>query len=151
MKQLLTGAMLVAATSLCAFAQKAFPPAALQAKTVAIVNDTHDKDLVKGAQEALKAWGRFKLTDDAYHADLTLRFDKTEDHHGASSEKNDENGKPSYGYGVTFGSSVHMKAYTSTGTEPFYVTKTGDSKQKGGMECVQQFQAAYRAARQTGR
>ena len=125
---------------------KSFPPEALQAKTVAIVNDTHSDDVEKGAETALKAWGRYQLTDNAEDADLTLRFDKTTDHNGASSEKTGDDGKPSYSYGMSFGSSIHMKAYTKSGFAPFYTTKTGDSKRKAGVSCVDNFREAYRAA-----
>ncbi len=106
---------------------RSFPAEALHAKTVAIVNDTHNDDVEKGAASALAAWGQFKLTEDAENADVTLRFDKTTDHNGQSSEKPGDDGKPSYSYGMSFGTSIHMKAYTKTGFAPFYTAKTGDS------------------------
>ncbi len=123
-----------------------FPAEALHAKTVAVVNDTHSDGVEKGAASALAAWGQFKLTENAEDADLTLRFDKSTDHDGQSSEKTGDDGKPSYSYGMSFGSSIHMKAYTKDGFSPFYTTKTGDSKRKAGVSCVNDFREAYRAA-----
>ena len=135
------------------FAQTAnsgFSTAVLAAKTVAVVNDTKDSGITKGADAALQSWGQFTLVDDPDTADITLRFDKTKEHSGASTQGTDPN-KPdnqSYGYSVSSSSSIHMKAYTKDGDTPFYVTKTDDSKVKAGMSCVNDFHTAYRAARQ---
>ncbi len=144
------GFVLALCSAVSAFPQgsKGFPPAAFAAKTVAVVNDTHSPEVEKGAENALAAWGKFKLTPDAENADLTLRFDKTAEHNGASSEKTGEDGKPSYSYGVNFGSSIHMKAFAKDGYAPFYTTKTGDAKQKAGAACVNDFREAYRTAQQ---
>lgn len=123
-----------------------FPPAVLGAKTVAVVNDTRSDEVAKGAESALRAWGKFQVNPDAENADLTLRFDKTTEHNGSNSEKKGDDGGTSYGYGMTFGSSIHMKAYTRDGFAPFYTTKTSDSKTKAGVSCVNQFREAFRAA-----
>ena len=88
------------------------------------------------------------MTEDAENADLTLRFDKTTEHNGASSEKTGDDGKPSYSYGMTFGSTIHMKVFTKDGDAPFYTAKTGDGKQKAGAACANEFREAYRAAQQ---
>ena len=125
-----------------------FPPSALEAKTVAVVNDTHNDEVDKGAESALKAWGKFQVTENAEDADLTLRFDKSTDHNGSSSQKKGDDGNTSYGYGMSFGSSIHMKVYTRAGFAPFYTTKTDDSKRKAGVSCVNQFREAYRAAQE---
>ena len=125
-----------------------FPAAVLTAKTVAVVNDTKDSGITKGADAALQSWGQFTLVDDPETADITLRFDKTKEHSGTSTQSTDPN-KPdsqSYGYSVSTSSSIHMKAYTRDGDAPFYVTKTDDSKLKAGMSCVNDFHTAYRAA-----
>ena len=127
-----------------------FPPAAFGAITVAVINDTHSPEVEKGAESALAAWGKFKLTEDAENADLTLRFDKTSEHSGASSEKTGDDGKSSYSYGMTFGSTIHIYFFNYYGDSEFYTAKTGDSKQKAGAACVHDFREAYRAA-QPGR
>jgi hypothetical protein len=132
------------------FAQTAgggFPPAVLTAKTIAVVDDTREKDVEKGAEETLASWGQFRVIEDPTLADVTLRFDKSREHDGQSTQKTDANGKPTdYGYSMSFSSSIHMKAYLKDGETPFYTTKTDDSKRKAGVSCVNDFHAAYRAA-----
>lgn len=148
MRRMFTVTLACGVLSLPVLAQdgKAFPPEALRARTIAIVNDTHSDDVEKGAETALKAWGRFQLTEDAENADLTLRFDKKTDHDGTSSEKQGDDGKSSYSYGISFGSSIQMKAYTRNGFAPFYTTKTSDGKRKAGVTCVDELREAYRGA-----
>ncbi len=151
MKTLVTS-LLVLLTTLC-FAQKpvngdAFPPEVYSAKTVAVVNDTHTDAVSEGAVDALKAWGHFTVVDDPDTADVTLRFDKTKEHSGQDSQKPDPNtGQTSYSYGMTFGSSIHMKAYMKDADTPFYTNKTDDSKKKAGMSCISDFRTAMQAAR----
>lgn len=124
-----------------------FPAAALAAKTLAIVNETGNHDVEKGAVDTLRSWGQFRIIDDPEQADITLRFAKTRTHEGASTQKTDQNGKPTdYGYGVTFGSSIHMTASLKDGETSFYSTKTDDSKSKAGMSCVNSFHTAFRNA-----
>ncbi len=128
------------------------PAAALGAKTVAIVNDTRDPKVADGAVAALKSWGQFTVVDDPQVADITLRFDKTKERSGASTPgKTDADGKPvgdpSYGYSMTFGSKIHMKAYLKDGDAAFFTTKTDDGKVKAGMGCVNDFHTAFRAAK----
>lgn len=135
-----------------AFAQvptQGFPAGVLTAKTVAVVNDTKDSGVSKGAEETLRAWGQFKVVDDPQLADITLRFEKVRGHEAQDSQKTDPNtNQTSYSYGMSFGSSIHMKAYLKDGDAPFYTTKTDDGKAKAGVTCVNGFHAAYRTARQ---
>ncbi len=135
-------------------AKESFPAAALQAKTVAIVNDTRDAKVADGAAAALRSWGQFTIVDDPQLADITLRFDKTKERSGAGTpQKTDADGKPvgdpSYGYSMSFSSQIHMKAYLKDGDAAFFTTKTDDSKVKAGMGCVNDFHTAFRAARAT--
>ena len=127
----------------------AFPAAVLAAKTVAVVNETRDPGVTRGADAALASWGQFTLVDDPATADITLRFDKTKEHAGTDTQKTDPNtNKTDYGYSMSFSSTIHMKAYAKDGDAPFYSTKTDDSKTKAGMNCVNDFHTAYRTARQ---
>ena len=141
--------MLVLASSAgAAYAQKAitpFPKEALAAKTVAIVNNTHNEAVTEGAIEALKRWGRFTVVDDSDIADLTLTFDKKSEHDGASSQKPGDNGKPDYSYSMSFSSSIHMHAALKRSDTSFYSTTTSESKKKAGAECVTDLQRAYNA------
>lgn len=126
----------------------AFPAALYIAKTVAIVNDTRADAVSEGAVQALRAWGHFTVVDDPDTADVTLRFDKTREHSGQDAQKPDPNtGQTSYSYGMSFGTSIHMKAYLKTADSPFYTNKTDDSKKKAGMACVSDFRSAMQAAR----
>ena len=128
------------------------PPAALAAKTIAVVNDTRDSLVTKGASNALQAWGQFTLVDDPSVADLTLRFEKTKEHEGSNSQSTDpDTNKTNYGYSMSFSSSIHMKAYLKDGDVPFYTTKTDDAKAKAGTSCVNDFRTALRSARQPTR
>ena len=130
-------------------AAKPLPAAVLSAKTIAVVNDTRDSQVTKGAEAALQSWGQFKVVDDPQLADVTLRFEKTRSHEGQSTQKTDDNGKPTdYGYSMSFGSSITMKAYVKDADAAVFSTKTEDSKTKAGMSCVNDFHTAYRTARQ---
>lgn len=123
------------------------PPAALAAHTVAIVNETHNEDVEKGAEAAIRDWGKLRLVDDPDTADVTLHFDKTREHDGESSHKTDADGNPTdYSYSVSFSSKIHMHAYLKNGYTPFYSTTTDDSKRKAGVSCVDDLRSAYRAA-----
>ena len=133
-------------------AKNDIPAEALTAKTVAIVNDTRDAKVTDGAMAALKSWGQFTLVDDPQVADITLRFDKTKEHSGASTpQKTDADGKPvgdsTYGYSFSTSSQIHMKAYLKDGGTAFFTTKTDDGKVKAGMGCVNDFHTAFRAAK----
>jgi hypothetical protein len=147
MKTLLTTLLLV--SSAIAGAQAGgFPKEVFAAKTVAIINDTHIDAVTDGAVEQLKRWGHFIVTEDAENADITLRFDKNSNHDGRSTQKTDANGNPTdYSYSMTFGSSVHMKAYLKGNNASFYSTKTDESKKKAGTSCVSSFESAYLNAR----
>jgi hypothetical protein len=124
-----------------------FPPAVFTAKTVAIINDTTSGDVATGATNALRAWGQFKVVDDPDSADLTLRFDKSKEHQGQDTHKTDANGNATdYGYSMTFGNQIHMKAYVKGSETSFYTTKTDESKAKAGMSCVEDFRNIYRMA-----
>ena len=121
----------------------AFPRAVSTAHTVAIIDDTHQPGVAQGAADAIKAWGRFTVVDDPDNADLTLRFDKEKDHNGRDTETKDpKDNSSSYGYSLSFSSSIHMKAYLKDGDSPFYTTKSDDSKKKAGMACVSDFRSA---------
>lgn len=132
-----------------AFAQrKPFPKQVFTAKTVAILNHTHNDAVEEGALESLKRWGKFTVVDDPDTADIVLSFDKKGEHEGKSSEtdKNNNDGKPpeqSYNYGVSFGSSITMKATIKGGDAPFYTATTSDSKKKAGTSCILNLQNAY--------
>lgn len=120
-----------------------FPKAVFEAKTVAILNNTHNEAVEQGAIDALKRWGRLTLVNDADLADITLTFDKKSEHEGASSQKPGEDGKPSSSYSFSFSSSVHMKAVLKGETSSFYAASTSESKKKAGAECVTDLQQAY--------
>ena len=133
-----------------AFAQSganSFPPAVFSAKTIAIMNDTKSGPVSEGATSALKAWGQFTVVDDPQIADVTLRFDKSTQREGQTTEKNDANGSPSdRSYSLTYSSQIRMRAYYKDADAPFYTTKTDDSKAKAGISCVNDFRGAYRVA-----
>ena len=133
-----------------AFAQtanKPFPGAVLTASTIAIVNDTHTPAVEKGADDALKSWGQFKLVDDPQLAEVTLRFEKSRQHEGRDTQKTDPNGKPTdYGYEMSFSSSIEMTAFYKDADAPFFSTKTDDSKAKAGTTCINNFHTAFRTA-----
>jgi hypothetical protein len=140
--------ILFSAPAFSQFDQKPFPKEVFTAKTVIIFNDTHTDGVEEGATEQLKKWGHFTVVDDPDNADITLRFDKNKEHDGHSTQKTDDKGSPTdYGYSMTFGSSIHMKAYLKGSDAPFYTTKTDDSKKKGGSTCITNFQSAYLTAR----
>ena len=123
---------------------KSFPKAVFAAKTVAILNSTHSDEVEKGAVEVLQRWHRFTIVDDPDTADVILTFDKKSAHEGKDSQKTDSTGKPTeYGYGISFSSSITMKASLKGSDTPFYTTKTGDSKKKAGATCVNNLEAAY--------
>lgn len=122
------------------------PQPALMAKTVAIVNNTHNSAVGEGATEAVKRWGRFTIIDDSDVADLTLTFDKKSEHEGSSTQKTGADGKPDTSYSVTFSSSIHMRATVKGSESAFYSTTTDESKKKAGSVCVLDLQKAYLAA-----
>ncbi len=126
---------------------KAFPKAALAAKTVAIVNNTHQDGIVDGATETLKRWGRFTVVDDPDSADVTLVFDKKSEHDKTNTEKTGDDGKTESGFSVTFSSTIHMRATVKGSDAAFYSTTSGDSKKKAGGGCIIDLQRAYLAAR----
>jgi len=125
---------------------KPLPKAALTAKTVAIVNNTHNDAVSEGALEALKRWGHFTIVDDSDTADITLTFEKKNEHEGTSTQKTGDDGKPDTNYSITFSSSIRMKATLKGADSAFYSTTTGDSKKKAGAGCILDLQRAYLAA-----
>ncbi len=120
-----------------------FPKAVFVARTVAIINNTHNEAVEQGAIDALKRWGKLTVVDDADLADITLTFDKKSEHEGSSSQKPGEDGKPSSSYSLSFSSSVRMKAVLKGETSSFYAASTSESKKKAGAECVTDLQGAY--------
>ena len=97
----------------------------------------------QGAIETLKRWGKLTVIDDSDLADITLTFDKKSGHESTSSQKTNSDGTPSTSYGVSFGSSITMKATLKSAATSFYTTTTSDSKKKAGASCVLDFQSAY--------
>ncbi len=138
---------LVFGVALATSAQQSIPPAALAAKTVAILNDTKTGEVSDGAIEQLKRWGHFTVVDDSDSADIVLRFDKKTDREKQNSQSTDEKGATSYSATMSFSSQVHMRAYLKGSDSPFWTTKTDDSKRKAGMTCVASFQKAWIEAR----
>lgn len=122
---------------------KPFPKAALAAKTVAIVNNTHQEGVTDGATEAIKRWGHLILIDDADAADITLVFDKKSEHEKTSTQKTGDDGKPESSFSMTFGSSIHMHATVKGASTAFYSTTSSDSKKKAGEACILDLQHAY--------
>lgn len=126
-----------------------FPEGVYAAKTVAIVDDSRSPGVQKGATEALQSWGQFKVVDDPQLADVTIRFEKTRQHEGRDSQTKDPNGKDtSYGYSMSFSSSIHMSVFLKDADKPFYATTTEDSKAKAGSTCINSFHTAFRESRQ---
>jgi hypothetical protein len=123
------------------------PEEVFAAKTVAIVNNTHNEAVEQDAMDALKRWGRLTVIDDADVADITLTFDKRNEHDGSSSQTTGDDGKPSSSYSVTFSSSVHMSAIVKGADRSFYATTTSESKKKAGAECVTDLQSAFVSGR----
>jgi hypothetical protein len=119
------------------------PKEVFAARTVAIVNNTHNEAVEQGALDALKRWGRFTVIDDSDLADITLTFDKRSEHDGASSQTTGDDGKPSSSYSVSFSSSVHMTAVAKGADRSFYATTTSESKKKAGAECITDLQSAF--------
>ena len=122
------------------------PKPALAAKTVAIINNTHNDAVSEGAIEALKRWGRFTIVDDSDEADIKLTFDKKSEHQSTSTQKTGDDGKPDSSYSMSFSSAIHMKASLKGGDSPFYTTTTGESKKKAGAGCILDLQRTYLAA-----
>ena len=151
MKSLLLRVALVCGvvfTAACAQTEtKPFPDGVFTAKTVAIVNDTKQPGVEKGADEALASWGQLKVVDDPQLADIVIRFEKAGHHEGRDTQKTDGTGKPTdYGYEMSFSSTITMKAYFKDEDAPFYSTKTDDGKQKAGTNCINSFHTAWRSA-----
>lgn len=145
--RLVASSCLLIASAFAQTGKKAFPDGVFQAKTIAVINDTHTPQVDKGAEDALKSWGQFKVVDDPQLADVTLRFEKTRQHEGHDSQKQDPDGKDtSYSYTMSFGSTIEMKAFFKDADTPFYSTKTEDSKAKAGTTCVNSFHTAFRQA-----
>jgi hypothetical protein len=124
-----------------------FPKEVFAAKTVAIVNNTHNEAVEQGAVEALRRWGHFTVVDDSDLADITLTFDKKSEHEGATTQTAGDDGKPSSSYSVTFSSTIHMSVAVKGSDQPFYAATTGASKKKAGAECVTELQGAFASAR----
>ena len=124
-----------------------FPKEVFAAKTVAIVNNTHNEAVEQGAVEALRRWGHFTVVDATDLADITLTFAKKSEHEGSSSQTTGDDGKPSSSYSVSFSSSIHMSAAVKGPDRPFYAATTSESKKKAGAECVTELQGAFASAR----
>jgi hypothetical protein len=136
-------AVLLPGAAFCQGNKLPLPKPAFAAKTVVILNNTHNEAVEQGAVEALKRWGKFTVIDDPDLADITLTFDKKSDHEGASSQKPDKDGNPSSSYSFSFSSSIQMHATLKGTTTSFYNATTSASKKKAGAECVTDLQQAY--------
>jgi hypothetical protein len=123
------------------------PKEVFAAKTVAIVNNTHNEAVEQGAVDALKRWGRFTVIDDSDLADITLTFNKRSEHDGSSSQTTGDDGKPSSSYSLSFSSSIHMIAVAKGADRSFYATTTSESKKKAGAECITDLQNAFLSGR----
>ena len=122
---------------------KPFPQAVFVAKTVAIINNTHNDAVGQGAVEALRRWGKLSVIADPDLADMILVFDEKSQHEGSSSQQPDKDGKPSSSYSMSFSSSVFMKASLKDAPGSFYTASTSESKKKAGDECVRELEQAY--------
>jgi hypothetical protein len=151
MKHRLLGVVLFSAVLMgTAAAQRSIQPLPKEvfaAKTVAIVNNTHNEAVEQGAVDALKRWGRFTVIDDSDLADITLTFDKRSEHDGSSSQTTGDDGKPSTSYSVSFSSSIHMTAVVKGAGRSFYGTTTSESKKKAGATCITDLQSAFVSGR----
>jgi len=126
---------------------KPLPKEVFAAKTVALVNNTHNEAVTDGAVEALKRWGHFTVIDDSDLADITLTFGKKSNHSGASSQTTGDDGKTNSNYSMSFSSSVEMSANLKGVDKPFYTTSTDESKKKAGNDCIRSLQSAYDSSR----
>jgi hypothetical protein len=146
MKRRLLAALLFSAMGLGAmWGQRSIRPlsrAVSAARTVAIVNNTHNEAVEQGAAEALRRWGRFTVVDDVDAADITLTFDKKSEHAGSSTQTTGDDGRPSSSYSMSFSSSIHMAATVKGERLPFYDDITSESKKKAGAACVTDLQQA---------
>jgi hypothetical protein len=144
MKRFLPAVLLGTTLALSAqTAIKPIPKEAFAAKTVAIVNNTHQEGIVDGATDAIKRWGHLTLVDDTDAADITLTFDKKSEYTKTSSQKTSEDGKPESSFGVTFSSAVHMHASLKGAPTAFYSTVSDSSKKKAGEACILDLQHAF--------
>ena len=140
-------AISIVSPSLAQLNVKPFPKAALVAKTVAIVNNTHQDGIVDGATDALKRWGKFTVVDDPDSADITLVFEKKSEHDKTDTQKTGDDGKTESGFSMSFSSNIHMRATVKGSDAAFYTTTSGDSKKKAGAGCVTDLQRAFLANR----
>jgi hypothetical protein len=140
---LLIAAMLSLSSAIGQGNKLPLPKAVFSAKTVVILNETHNDAVEQGALEALKRWGKFTVVDDPDQADITLTFSKKSDHEGSSSQKPDKDGNPSSSYSLSFSSSIRMSASLKGTSSSFYTASTSESKKKAGAACVTDLQQAY--------
>ena len=140
-------AAILPVTAFCQGNQLPLPTPVFRAKTIIILNETHNEAVEQGAVEAIKRWGKFTIVDDPDQADITLTFDKKSEHVGTSTQKPDKDGNPSSSYSMSFGSSVHMHATLKGSSATFYNATTSEAKKKAGAECVTDLQQAYNSGR----
>jgi hypothetical protein len=123
---------------------QSMPQAALKAKKVVVLNDTHSFAVEQGAEAQLKQWGRMTVVGDIDGADLVLSFTKKAGHSTQSTQKESADGKPNeYGFSVSSESTVEMSASTRDGFAPFYKTYTHSEKAQAGRDCVSAFINAW--------
>ena len=150
MKHLVATLSLAAILPLMAFCQGnqlPLPTPVFSAKTIIILNETHNEAVEQGAVEAVKRWGKFTVVDDPDQADITLTFDKKSEHVGTSTQKPDKDGNPSSSYSMSFSSSIHMHAALKGSSVTFYNATTSEARKKAGVECVTALQQAYNSGR----
>ena len=131
----------------CQGNQLPLPTPVFSAKTIIILNETHNEAVEQGAVEAIKRWGKFTVVDDPDQADITLTFDKKSEHVGTSTQKPDKDDNPSSSYSMSFSSSIHMHAALKGSSVTFYNATTSEAKKKAGVECVTALQQAYNSGR----
>ncbi len=130
--RLLGGLLLAGLLGGVASAQRSIQPLpkeALAAKTVAIVNRTHNEEVEEGARAALRRWGRFTVVEDSDVADITLIFEKKSEHEEAA-RRNRDDGKPSSSFSITFSSSVRMSA-TVKGADRSFTRRPRANRREG--------------------
>ena len=59
LSRLVAASSLLIASVAAQTGKNAFPEGIFQAKTIAVINDTHTPQVDKGAEDALKSWGQF--------------------------------------------------------------------------------------------
>jgi hypothetical protein len=102
-----------------------FPKAALRAKSVVILNDTHAFAVQQSAEAELNRWGRMHVVSRIESADVVLSF----------SNRSAADGTPT----------VVMTASTRDNPAPFFKTFTREKEAGAGHDCTTAFENAWTA------